>query len=409
LHAIALLLFVLTLPAQAAAADLIPYERVASRVGPPVVLIAAPTSPWAVVQLHVRLQGDAIPAELRARGEQLAQALAAGRAEGASSLPLERLLQAGGELRYHVDEDELVVSVGVPTTSLHLALETLAERVRSRRRLLPPRPEDPIAPLAAPARVPRLVRELLAPAHSYAQPVVTDAPPDALALRQLADLLLRRDGMVYVVLAPLESPRARALALARLDSGPLPAGAPAGGPLAPPAGNRVVENVRLDHRARGPFTWLWWQTPGLEGSSPQRRAAFAVLARLLGAEQGMSGAAGWLSWHAPLLAPAGAPAAEEARLARLEALASTPPDAEALRRARLGVHGDALHALARPEGAALALGAGELLAGDAGEPLRTLLALDDITAAEVALAARSLLEGPRLVVRGIGAAAGEAP
>lgn len=389
-------------PGATADAGIVACTSSASRGGIPVVVVSAPESPWAVVQLHVRIAGEGVSQDLRAHSEALGHALAEGAHPNGRPGAREKVAAVHGETRVLVDEDAIVISDGVPAGSLDTALSALDQRLAGRRRLVPA--SSPLPRLEGEGRVPLVVRQALAPAHPYAQPLTVSEAPDPAKLVALADAVLRREGVVVVVIGPEPEARLRARALRALKTS-LPTGARAPVSLTTTPGARVVEDVTLPSGPRGLFSWLWWQTPGLRAATPADRAAYRALAALLGAEHGQGDAAGFLSWHVPLTSPAGAEAAEARRLERLEAVASgeIPDDdvSAAAERARTAL----LRELSSPEGLARALGA-EALAGPACTIDDEVTALEQVTPAAVKAAATSLVVGGRLSVRGQGPAVG---
>ncbi len=379
----------------------LPCTSGSSRAGVPVVVVVAPESPWAVVQLHVRVAGEGIAQELRAHTEALAAALAEGRSHPTRPGARARVAAAHGETRIHVDEDAFVISDGVPAAALDVALRALDERLAARRRLLPAGGPPP-PPLERAARVPLPVRQALAPAHPYAQPLSLEGPPDPAQIGALADLVLRRDGVVVVVIGPDPEPRLRARVLRALRT-TLPPGAKPTVPLTPGPGDRVVEGVHLPEGPRGLFSWLWWQTPGRAFAAPSERAAYRALAALLGAEAGQGEAAGWISWHVPITSEPAAEALEQARIERLEAVAAGKRSDEDVKAAAARARTALLRELSAPAALARVLGA-EALSGKACSLDAELAALQLVTPDAVQAAAAALLARGRLVVRGSGPA-----
>lgn len=381
----------------------LPCTSGSSRGGLPVVVISSPESPWAVVQLHVRVAGEGIPQELRAHTEALASALADGKVHKARPGARARIAAAHGETRVLVDDDAFVISDGVPAESLDVALSALDGRLRVRRRVIP-HEGAPLPRLDGEGRVPLMVRQALAPAHPYAQPLSLEGEAEAAKITALADLVLRRDGVVVVVIGNEPEAKLRARALRRLTT-TLPTGAKAFVPLTPTAGARVIEDVKMASGPRGLFSWLWWQTPGMRAGTASERAAYRTLGALVGAEAGEGDAAGWISWHVPLTSPDRAEAEEVRRIERLEAVAAGEISADDVKRASARARSERLRELSSPEALARAIAAAAL-AGHACALDDELSALSAVTPASVQAAATALIVGGRLAVRGEGPAVG---
>ncbi len=110
-----------------AAAPAVPHAVGVTRGGLPLVVVAAPASPWAEVQLHVALEaGELSPAE-RARLAELAAALAA-------SVDVAAM---GGVARARVAPDHLVASWGAPSDRLELLLRGAHDALLRHRAMRP--------------------------------------------------------------------------------------------------------------------------------------------------------------------------------------------------------------------------------------------------------------------------------
>jgi hypothetical protein len=407
-RALALPLLLLTsLPALAAPpaepTPLVPYAIGQTRGGIPVVAIAAPGSPWAVVQLHVRLDVADLPAWERRSVEALAQALADGALQGRARPVSGDVAEAGGSTRARVDADALTLSDGAPIDRLDVLLKALDERLRARARLLPATRAVPEAPAADPS-IPAEALALAAPGEPVALPA-TGGSAEPAALRAVADRLLRRDRAALAVVGPGTPSDLLGLVL-RTVAAPLPPAPQA--PAAPPP--RLADGTRLAE-ARGPGggpavtsrVWLVSAGRGAPGASPRDRAARSVLARLAGGR-----ALGTADLFAVELEvkpdrPSAVAREEGARLRALLDVAAAPPPDDVVVNARAQERASRLERLKDPAAVADALGHA-LLAGDAGLVDKELAALAEVGPADVATAAAAAAAGPRVVVRTLGAA-----
>jgi hypothetical protein len=383
---------------------LVPHGSATARTGLGLVAISTPNSPWAVAQLHLRVSGAGLDAGARQHLASFARALAEGRTSPRSSAA-DAVRRAGGRTHVHLDADRLVITDEVPAAALSAALRAMDLRLRGRKRLSPA-PDVVID--ASPSTPPLAVRQLLAPGHPWAQTQSTLPVTEAALLAPVGEALLVKGGAVLVTAGPL--PAERLLKDAeRAVRAPLAAGEATTVALPLPDGSRVLEGARLGDGVRGPFSWLWFPTPGLssvEDDAGLRRAALdAVIARLLGGEHGLGEPAGWLSLHVPLPPDADPEVYEKKRLVGLRALYAGPVTEAVVARARAGVRSDVIAALAHPAALCDALGRWALLGGGAPRLDAWLRALDEVTAAAVAERAKVLNESPRLIVRGTGGAA----
>jgi hypothetical protein len=362
-----------------------------TRTGLPVVIVQAPETSWAVVQLHIRTAGESLTAEqawgLNSFGAALARA-----GEGRGRPALERVSAAGGQTHLTRTLDSVVITDGLPATHLDEALKAMDARLRERRRLVPPVvPVATLAPTLAPP--PPLVRQLMAPGHPYALP--DDGPATPAVLTALADQLLRRENVVLVVVAPAD-PSSTLVRVNRWLRTPLLRGVvevPAIGPL---EGGRVALAPPDDPIVAS----LWLPLPAGEAARrAERRAALLVLADLLGGESGSAAALDWLAFR--VHAREGA-AGEQTRLNELEA-ASRGLDADAIAASRVRARTHLVRPTRQPERLALARGRAALFGLDDEAVDQALVTL---SADAVRALATELVGGGRVMLRADPAAEG---
>jgi hypothetical protein len=364
---------------------------------PPVVIVPARGTDWAVVQLHVRLPEGTSPQQ----AESLAAALAEGGSDTSRTTAAAQVRDASGQTSVWVGPQSVAISDSLPASSLDDSLKAMERRLRSRSRLVPASAQPPR--LAGPVAAPEIVRaKLAAPAPAPAQPPAGTAPdetPDPkTALRALASDALRAGEVFVVVLAPGEpaelSRRTWRHVRTQLQQARPPAVAP---PDAPDVG---VAHVALaatpQPPARGLYSWVWFRLPGQAGLAPVDVAAAAVLARLLGGRLELGDDASWLHVHLPLTDASSAEAREAELLTALDGLTLGAPEARVSALARLE-RGARWRALAAPERLALDVGRGRLLAQRSG--VSHLLALEELEAAQVMALAARVAKLPRVAVR----------
>lgn len=432
----AVLLAVLLVPTAAAAqatpvgpgspADVLPWAVGQTRGGIPVVAIGAPGSPWAVVQLHGRIDLGDMPPDERRSLTAMAEALADGALAGRPRPIGQDVTDAGGTSRARVDADTFVIADGAPMERLDALLRALDERLRGRARLQPATRRVEIEPTADPA-IPADALALAAPGDPIALPT-TGGSTEPAALRAVADRALRRDRLAIAVVGPLPASELLGLVLRRVGA-PVPA-APAR-PTAPPADVNgqagLVEGTRLAEvpgaeavgQPAGAVAKLWLVGAGRgsPGASPADRAARSVLARLVGGKSAGTGRLFAIALDVESPRSGAIARAEGARLRQLVDVAATPPPDDVVVAARAQERAARLERLKNPNAVADALGRA-LLAGDAGLLEKELAALLEVTPAAVAAAAAAAAAGPRVVVRSVpgvaggsvgGLAAGSAP
>jgi hypothetical protein len=378
--------------------------------GPAVVLVSDPGTPWAVVQLHVRTVALTRDQRGLHGALPLADALAQGESSFQRTSASARVLARGGEVRTWVDDDELVVSDGLPAAELADALRAMDQRLATRRQLTPA--TRGWEALNGPARLPYAVAQLLAPAPGppptrafgdAAYGHLPSVPPryprpsreaTAAELRPLAQELLTRDNVVVVVVGAEDLAGLERLARRHLRT-PLPAKEVERAPVVPPDGERIVAAPRALPPARGPHSWLWIATPGMRFLADQERRGYAIAARMLGGEAGFSEGHGWVSLHVPLTDPALAAEAETTALARIAQLAEDA-NAAAVADAAAALRGERWRAVTEPSQLALATGREMLLRG---APSLSVASYEGTSADDVKAAARALLAAPRVVLR----------
>jgi hypothetical protein len=209
------------------------------------------------------------------------------------------------------------------------------------------------------------------------------------------------------VVTVLIGPAATVQLLASLDDSlrlrlPRPSGAALPSPRPWPTSPSVTEldAPLLGERApKGLFSWLLFYAPGLRQASARDRAALRTLAAWLGAEVVDDAGQRVLSWQLPLVHTDDAAAVEQARFARLSALAQGAEEA-AVREAAAAALGDRLRELGPPDALARSLGL-EALSGRACSLHDELAAYVGLGAGDISTLAQQLSDGPRRVVRGI--------
>ncbi len=374
----------------------LPFAAGAAKGGARVVVVAAPGGPWATVQLHVRTAGGDLSALEQQALEDVAAALAEGRIAGKKESLREALSRSGGLVATTVAVDELVVAWGAPAAQADALLLLVDEVLRSRGRLQP-------AP-ARPARLPHVAEglsaeaaALVAPGHPYARSGAPAAPPDARLIAAVLARLCTKERVVVAVVGP--RPAADLLAQAtKALSAPLPSVPFTPAPFEAAPGTRLSEQVAT---APGATSTVWLFLPPTAAAA--ERAARRVLARLVNGRGADAAAAAALALDVVSADAAAAPAAEGRRIDALAALARTPPRAEDVARAAAAARGALMARLVDPDALALALGRALAIDGDAASVNAELAALGAVTPADVAAAATAAANGPRAVVRRIGA------
>lgn len=404
-------------PSRAEPSALVPLEQARTPGGLPLVAVAAPESPWAVVQLHVRALGTGLTPEEADGIGAFARALAEGQIKGGRA-PSARaqVAAAGGVTRMWRAADSIVISDAVPASSLDVALSAMNARLAGRRRLdsaptFPPSLDDD-------RRVPRAARQLLAPGHPYALALDGAATVDDKLRAQIADRLLKRDGVVVVVLGALDSRKLRAAVGRRLNAS-LPPGALPLDDVAHPQGVRLVEGApafALKGPGGTPPTALWFPAsaplrldkrpdagPDVEARERIRdQAALRVVARLLDLDLERRAGVTWLR----AAVSTGGEQAERQRLQEIAAVAEHPLDPVALARVRQLERSDVARRTADPELLCFDLGRAALVFGDARMVEWELAELEAVTPERLGETAMALFRGPRVVVRSAGATSG---
>ncbi|MCC7072513.1 MAG: hypothetical protein IT383_14385 [Deltaproteobacteria bacterium] len=371
-----------------AAAPAIPHATGVTRGGLPLVVVSAPASPWAELQLHVALDANELSPQERARLTELAQALAAA----------VDLAPVGGVARARVAPDHLVASWGAPAAQLEQLLRG-AQDTLLRLRLLRPA----VAPVAAAASSeadldPRALTLALA-GTPLMLPVA--GPTHAEPLGPLAARVLRRERVAIAVVGALPEPelleRSARLLTAGLPPGPLPAQSA----LAASTGTRVAESADADLVGARSTIWFLGPGRGAAGAAPADRAARAVLARLLMGRAEGNAVAFAVAIEVTSPRAATIARAEGKVLQAFEEVARAPPPAEVV--AAEAARERALRLERLRDVSALADAVGRaLVAGDAGLVDRELEALGALTPADVGAAARAAALGPRVIWRVVG-------
>ncbi|MBI1948631.1 MAG: hypothetical protein HYS27_23290 [Deltaproteobacteria bacterium] len=371
-----------------AAAPVLPHAVGTTRGGLPLVVVSAPASPWAELQLHVALDAAELSPTDRSRLVELASALA-------GSIDLSPV---GGVARARAAPDHLVVSWGAPAAALDALVRGAQDALLRHRMLKPAR--VPVA--TAKSSEPDLDARALALAFSSTPLMLAVAGgAGAEPLGLLAARVLRRERLAIAVVGPLPEAELLERCARTLTAGFVPGASAATSVPSPVTGVRVAELADADVAGARSTVWFVGQGRGGPGASPADRAARAVLARLVSGRAESSAIAFAIAVDVTSPRASTIARAEGKLLAAFEDIARTPPPADLVvaeaareRAARLERLQD-VEALADAHGRAL-------LAGDAALVDRELEALAAVTPDAVAGAARAAALGPRVVWRVVG-------
>jgi hypothetical protein len=380
--------------------------------GMPIVAVEQAGIPWAVVQLHVRTGTiERTPEEARAMWAY-AVSLADGRLAPPKDVSAkDDVAQAGGETRVALDVDGFVVSDGVPAGALDIALRAVEKRIVRRRKLVVP--AAPAARLdVAPREIPLAARQLFGAGHAAAFPLDETASPAPELLTALVDKTLRRDDVVLVVVGA-EAPEKLIARAERAIRTVLPVGRGTTTPLSPLTGTRSVLGAEIAmqnavHGAEVGAVYIPLQAPPRSDAADvddglRARAAERVLAELAGVAYEERAAFALLSVvvRTPLDPRPGTDALETTALAPIAALARGPVDEDVLKRAKRRAKTALLRSFTTPEGAAFVVGKAALHGGDAQIFVRSVDAVDGVTADDVVVAAAGALTAGRVVATGV--------
>ena len=357
---------------------LLPVARGQTRSGVAVVVVAAEQSPWAVVQLHVRLEGSELPPRVRAATTAWSALLAdAGR----------RALGPTGTTETRLTPDSLVISFGVEAARFDDALRALDSVLRGRAPKLPT--TQPLVPGSL-----QVTDDVVDAAGARAlfpgQPLALSlegAPLDAAALQLLAGAMTP-DRLALVVAGP-DSTDALLARVNRTITAPLP----------------KAQNRPAPSSSSTPSKTIT-EKPGPSSSSsvavliPARQdaAGLLVLASLLGGRLVRSSAAVGVVVDVTAADRVALVAAEDDVLEQIRRVAAAPPPPEVTEAARDKVLRGRLSTLNDPARVAHALGQAVL----DGRPTRVedeVASLQSLTPSQVSLAAAALAAAVVVVTR----------
>ncbi len=363
-------------------AGLFPVTRAVSRQGTSFVAIAAPFSPWAVAQLHIRLVADEVTPKARAATTAWAAQLADA---GRKFIPT-------GALEVRVTPDAVVVSLGTEAARVDDALRGVDAILRARSNKPGATPPLPPGLLSVVDDVVSAEQaRLMFPGQPLSLPIA-GGTLDAATSKALGDAV-SADRVVVVVVAA-DTGEGLLARLTKIVTAPLPRGTPVVTTMAGGPASKVIF-LRPDTTPLKSTSTLTWSIP------PRADAGLLVLAELLGGRsQRALGTAG-IALDVVAADRAAVVRAEEGALDQVRRVAAAPPPPEVVEAARARVSTSRLQALTDPARVAHAVG----LAALEGRPTRVedeLAALSSTTPQSVSLAAASLFSAAVVIARTAG-------
>jgi hypothetical protein len=367
----------LVLALQAPAPSLLPITRGTTKSGVAVVVVSANASPWAVAQLHLRLDASELTPKTRAATTAWSALLAdAGR----------QSIGPTGTIESRLTPDSRVLSVGVEAARIDDAMKAIDAVLRARSN----KPGATIpGPLSALPVVDDVVdaagARALFPGLPIALPL-EGAPLDATRAKSLGDSVTP-DRLALVVTGPDSGDNLLARAN-RFFTAPLPK------PLARPAPPASTQGKTITEKA-GPKS-----SSSLTALIPARQdaAGLLVLASLLGGRLVRSSVAAGVVVDVTAPDRVALIAAEDDVLEQIRRVAAAPPPPEVTDAARERVLNARLSTLNDPARVAHALGQAIL----DGRPRRVedeVASLQVLTPSQVSLAAAALAAGWVVVAR----------